>query len=443
MTKTRVLWATLLTAGLLGPAYGQAAPRQRLVNPIAGYAVDLPLDYELSTGGLGETTMGINVTNYGSPSTPLYSFFHCQPSPREGAGLVAQFIGAVYRGAEVKVSPGQAEEWQVSAAGATDLTGPVLAQWFLRPGRKMNYGVSFYSKVPTFQQHREEITAVIGSFRQIERIPLRVARDTTENAYKVTMPAGWSHQGRIHRSPTCPGWPVWQASSPDGRSGCFEMPPGQATTMPLAARDIAGTYLLQGVQKEVPTVQNLRVERVTLLPRGGAAIVEVVKSMGGASLTQPAGEKALVDYLGTVNGAPVRLRVYTTSYYIPFYGRPDLPGNFNWFIWGLWAPVDSFEANSGVAHSVHGALQYDRKWQQAQRKAVDDVLGRRREAYDKANKEWMDHIRGSSGGTDPQTGKPLDVPEGTEPYRHETTGDIQYFEKDPGPPWRRIDWKKD
>ncbi len=443
MRTWRTRWATVLSFVLLSAAPGQEVPRYRLVNPVAGYVVDLPIDYELGTGGLRQSTMGINVSNYGSPSTPLYGFFHCKPAPQEGAGSVAQYVGLAYPRAQVKVGQGpSANEWQVQAAGPSDMLGPLVAQWFVRPGQGINYGVSVVAKLPVYENFRNEIAGTLASFRQIDRVTSRLAKEQRERAYKVTMPEQWSFQGRIHRSRVCPGWAVWQAQSADGLVGCFENPPGQATIHPLSIRDIAGTYTLQGIQKEVQTVQSLRVDRITMLPRGAAAILDFWKSFGGTSLTQPSAEKAMVDYLGSVNGVAVRMRVFTTSYYVPFYGRPDLPGSFNWFIWGLWAPVEGFDVASGLAHSVHGSLEYDRKWLAEQRRVVGGVLDERRKAQDKWNDQWMKHIAGNQdGGPDPDhPGDNIpDGPEGQDCYRNDDTGEYKYSpSKLPEPPWRLV-----
>ena len=415
-------------------AQGQVLAPRTLVNPIGGFAIDVSPEYEITTTMAGIQYIGLNTTSLGSLANPVYQFTMAKARPEECAQAMAQAVGQITPGATVKVNQTKtAGEWQFTGETPTD-GGTMASLWLFRPGEGLSYGIGVTGYSQVIMAHREEIPLVVRSCRLVPRPALRAARENTENAFTVTMPADWQYKGLIFRDQTCPGYGVWQANSPDGTVGCFDLKPGQALLPYFTVQDVAGNSLLRIVQSGVPTVQNLRVERVTNLPRSSAALVEMIQFLGGASAQPPRGDKSIVDYLGTVNGTPVRLRLYASFFFRPFDAMPTGPGAEYWYLWGLWAPVNRFEALADLAHGVHGSFKSNPQWIAMQRKVVQEVLGYRTKVFEKAAAAWDGYIRGGGGApTDPKTGKPLDVPAGTEPYVN-NAGDVQMVPIGTAPP---------
>ncbi len=439
-TCWRLGGALLLVALMAGAAPAQMASRRVLVNRVAGFSIELPIDYEMTTNMAGLTLMGVNVTNYGSQSTPVYQFLLCERSAQANADGLAQAIRAVVAGAQVKVDrTGRPGEVRLVAETPSE-GGSTLAIWFFREAPPVGYAISAVGLRSVLERHRDDVQVALGSCKLIQRPTLRVARDNTEDAFTVTMPGDWRYQGRIHRDQTCPGWAVWQASSPNGAIGCFELPPGQAMTPYTSVRDVHGTFLLRTLQGAVPQIKNLRPEQVTGLPRAAEALVDMTRLLGGPSVQAVRGDKSVADYLGEVNGVPVRVRLVASFVYRPFDAMPNGPGAEYWYLWGIWAPVQNFDELADLAHGVHGSFRSNPKWIAAQRQVVQDVLTNRTKVFEKAAADWDAIIRGSRPATDPATGKPLDVPNGTEPYRDDK-GNVQYIPKGQTPPpgWQKID----
>jgi hypothetical protein len=408
-------------------ARAQQVPRVEYVNPIEGFALTVPEDWDANTGLLKETVFGIGAggSNFGAPSpfAPTVSFSYLPGSPKEGADTVVRFaqtIGQAMGGSlsAPTVRPtGRGEEWEVALTCRLPVVGDVVGRWFCRQEKGVTYVIGATALARVAAECRDDIDTALGTCHLVNQtVPTCYYREPTENAFLMKLPAGWQAQAQVYRGPDLPmGWFVYKAQSAQGDMGCFEplrLPVQNAAT----AQSIATGVGLQALRKEVP---DLAVEAVHPLPRAGALLALGARLGATGSETLGAqfhGDVARVDYVGTVGGARVRLRLTVTVSLmtVPMVG----PSGQAWFF-GAWAPVDKFEALYPVSRSVLGSIWITPQWRKATSDAVRAALKAQIEANrdrlragEHAAEEWDSYIRGVDRVKDPDTGDYHEVPYG-------------------------------
>lgn len=378
-------------------------------NPVVGFSLSVPEDWDMGTGVLGETVITIN-PRAPSPMAPTLSFFYLPTGPEEGAHQIAQFLVAVGQGLGVPLEPqvratGIQGEWEVTATVNLPVVGEVRGRWLCRNEKGTTYVIGFVATRQAEQDFKEDIEKAFETCHLTEGAAVRFFREPTENAYRLMLPEGWRWEGHIYRDANCPGWFVFKAQSEDGLTGCFESPPVQLTTNYINAHTIAEGLLLDQLRKEVP---DLKLEGIHSLPRAAEHLALALRLAAAASADLQT-ERAVADYVGSVNGIRVRIRVNMSAYFAPlmFVG-----GSENLWIYGAWAPVDRFDELYPLARGVTASLWETPQWRKNVRQTVQAVLKGRMGAMEESAEEWDRYLREVEQVKDPEGGDAQEVPYG-------------------------------
>lgn len=369
MVRSPIVSAVLLLVLLAVICYGQQpVPTVTYADPIAGFSMQIPDDWEVATNDWGVTLIGLDAPGGASvPSTtPLLWFMFTRSAPQQLAADLAQGF-AQLEGVQIQPrATGNGEEWEVSfvSAGAG---APMMQRWLCRREHGVNYLVAAFVRPEFAQAYAAEIDTALATCHLIRGPRVQRMREPTENAYRMLIPEGWRWEGQIIRTTEIPGYFQWKVSSPDGTSGAFNSPPGVFNIMfPYTpAAQCAQTWVLQGLAQQVPDV---RLEAVHDQPRVGAHFCELIRLLRLGD--NPRVHKVRADYLATVNGQPVRIRVNIFTFM--FDASPLLGGAGNWLMFtsGAWAPVDQFDQLYPIGRGVLSSLATDPTWKDRQREAV-------------------------------------------------------------------------
>lgn len=279
--KSRVVMlAVSLTLALGSAAFTQGeAPRAVFDNPIAGFSVTIPEDWDMGTGALGDTVMTVN-TRTPSLLAPSLSFFYMRTSPKEGAEQVAGFLRGIGQALRVNVAPqvratGKSDEWEVTMTTSVPLVGELTGRWLCRRQEGATYVIGMIGTSQAAEKFKDDVDTAFNTCHLINRQAIRYFREPTENGYRLMLPEGWKWEGSIYRDVNCPGWFVIKVRSPDGLTGCFESPPIQATTDYIGAQSLAESTFLQKLRKEVP---DLELEAVHDMPRAGEVLAHAIQT---------------------------------------------------------------------------------------------------------------------------------------------------------------------
>ncbi|MGD9498852.1 MAG: hypothetical protein AB7Y46_21335, partial [Armatimonadota bacterium] len=293
---------------------------------------------------------------------PQLWFFFTKDAPDQAAAPVADGLRAL-GGVPVARPTGNGDEWEVLCT-VDSLGSPLSERWLCRRQGRVNYIIVALVRPERAAQFREDIDAALASAHLIAGPQVELFLEPTENAYRMLVPKGWRWEGRIIRTTMAPGVFEWKVQAPDGIAGAFNAQPGTFNVMypytPAAA--CASTYVLQGLQQQVP---GLRLESVREFPRVGANFMEGIRMMGlGAN---PQVHKARADYLGSVGGVPIRLRVDIST--VMWDASPLLGGRGNWVlaVCGTWAPVERFEELYPICRGIVASIATDPDWKQSRR----------------------------------------------------------------------------
>ena len=117
------------------------------------------------------------------------------------------------------------------------------------------------------------------------------------------------------------------------------------------AGQAARTIVLPALQQQYP---GIKLDKVEDLPRAGAYYRDGIKLLGLGN--NPRVDKARADYLTTLNGVPVRIRVTIGTFMLD--QSPLLGGRGDWFLTagGAWAPVDGFDAGYALGRGAMASL---------------------------------------------------------------------------------------
>ncbi len=346
-------------------------PRVTYLNPIAGLSIDIPEDWEMGTGSIGNTfialdgdqTVGVCWTQ------PVLWFLRSKQPPEK----TAQELATVFKELSgVTVTPratGKPDEWEL-AFTSTSNRGSLKERWLCRQDNNTSYVIGAQVRTEYAAAAQADIDAALASCQAIARPKLQRFLEPTENAYRMLLPEGWKWEGRVFRSEMVPGYFTWKVQSPDGLTGAFSAPPGTFNIMTpyIPAGEAARQFLLPALQQQVPDV---RLEKVQQLPRPGAYYCDLIKALGLGN--NPRVDKARADFVGTANGTPVRIRCNVGTFMLD--ASPLLGGRGNWALMcsGAWAPVERFDEQFPIGRGVIGSLLTDENWKNNQFEAVNEV----------------------------------------------------------------------
>lgn len=383
-----------------------AVPRETCANPIAGFSIEIPEDWDMATGAGGNIEMAIDAA-LGAQliGQPALWFFYVSNPPEEEAKRLARDLGMLGGTAQVRAT-GRPDEWEVMAS-SNGLRGPLIERWLCRKERSMNYVIGAMARPDVYPQFQADIDAALASCKLIDGPALRYFREPSENAYRLTLPAGWSWEGMILRTELVPGYFVWKVQSADGLTGAFSAPPATFNLFTpyqpaeAAAQSIIPPYLQQ-------ELQGCRVENVKPLQRASAYFTQGLQLLSGGM--NPRVDVSYADYVGSRNGQQVRLRLKIATIF--WGGLPLLGGAGNWALMasGAWAPTQQFDELYPVGRGVIASLWTNPQWKRGQQAAVGAALAGRRGAMDEAMAGWDAYIRDMERVPDPAGGPPQEVP---------------------------------
>jgi len=392
-------------------------------NPIVGFSLTIPEDWDMATGVLGDTVITMN-SRTPSPLAPALSFFYMRGTPEEGAEQLAQFLVAMGRGLGVdvqhglevslaRVGPnpllpptGKPDEEDVRLAlSAGPPIGDVVGRWLCRQEKGTTYVIGMIAGRDAAEQFKDDIDTAFSTCHLIDRAAVHYFREPTENGYRLMLPYDWRWEGSIYRDVNVPGWFVLRAQRADGLVGCFESPPVQAMTTYIDAQTAAGGFLLNELRKQVP---DLQLESVRRLPRAGEHLAYAIRAATAAG-SELVAERARADYVGTANGTRVRIRVDISLDFAPL-----LIGGGSETIWvnGGWAPVDKFDSLFPLARGVTGSLWETPEWRRNVRAAASAAMKGRMGAMEESAEDWDRYLREVDLVKDPAGGEPQEVPYG-------------------------------
>lgn len=353
---------------LAAAAFAQpAVPRVVYDNPLAGLSIEIPEDWEMATNDWGVLNIGLE-SGAGTSLVvlqPQLWFFFTKDAPAQAAVAVTNGLRAL-GGSPVARPTGNGDEWEVVCT-LDSMGAPLLERWICRRQGRVNYILVALVRPERAAQFQADIDAALASAHLIAGPAVELFQEPTENAYRLLMPRGWRWEGRIIRTSMAPGVFEWKVQAPDGSAGAFNAPPAvfnvQYPYTPAA--QCAGTYVLQGLQQQVP---GLQLENVREFPRVGANFVEGIRMMGLGD--NPQVHKARADYLGNAGGVPIRLRVDIST--VMFDASPLLGGRGNWmlFVAGTWAPADRLAELYPICRGIVASIATDPDWKQRQSEEV-------------------------------------------------------------------------
>ncbi len=360
----RCLLAAVWLAAAAGIAWAQPdVPRVIYDNPVAGLSIEIPEDWEMGTSDYGMLNIGMEAGLGASTcrGMPMLWFFFTKTPPEQMARELAQGFQAL-DGCAPQVLPFGQGDWEVRfTSNAT--RGPLSERWVCKRQGRISYVIAAMVR-PEFAAHfQADLDTALNTAHLIPGPPLQLFTEPTERAYRMVFPQGWQWSGRIIRTATAPGVFEWKVQTPDGLVGAFNAPPASLNIMvPYApAAECAGTFVLQGLQQEVP---DARLESVHELPRAGAYFMAAIKALGLGE--NPRVDKARAEYLGTRNGTPVRIHVDIGTFMLD--ASPLLGGRGNWILMcsGGWAPVDRFAQLYPICRGIVASIATDPVWKERQ-----------------------------------------------------------------------------
>ena len=365
-----VVICAVVVVTAVAPLFAQAVPRVEYANPIAGFTITVPEDWEMGTGALGNTLIAIDGdASGGYPwAQPVLWFFRAKQAPQEAA----QGLAAALRqmdGATPQVQPAEGGGWEVTTTSGGD-RGNLAERWLCRGKPGAYYAIGGMTRPEFGEGALADMNEALESCRPIRQPALQRFTEPTENAYRLKMPEGWKWEGQVYRALNVPGYFVWKVKSPDGLTGAFSAPPANfnIATPYSPAGACAETYVLQGLQKQLG---NVRLEAVHELPRVGQCFSGLLRAVGIGN--NPRVDKVRADYIAGTGETAVRVRVTVATFMLD--GSALLGGRGNWAMMcsGAWAPVDSFEDGYPLGRGVIASLVTSPEWRNKQFEAANDV----------------------------------------------------------------------
>ena len=374
----------LLATGVVGNAAQPNVPSVRYDNPIAGFSMQIPDDWEMAAGTANIMAVGIDVQVGGGSclAQPVLWFFRSKGSVDETVEGLVEWLKAI--GAS-PINPGKTGiEGEVEMYTQTSRFGPgTFEHWLIREENGQTYAIASMVKKKFQDQFESAVDTALATCYLIDQPPLERFLEPTELAYRMLLPKGWKWTGKIIRGPGLPGWFEYRVHSADMAVGAFSAPPGMfgVNTPYVPAAECARTYILQGLRQQLGDVQ---FERVHQLPRVGAHFVHCAEIVGLTS--NPRIDKVRADYLVPGDGRQIRIRVgiatvmLTSSTLVSHILRaPDvMAGRGDWQMMssGAWAPVATFDRDYPLGRGVLANLMSDDAWMAYQNvTALETIVG--------------------------------------------------------------------
>lgn len=364
--------AFLLAAILVcGVAPGDV-PRVTYNDPIAGFSLVIPEDWELMEQDFGLYVVGIGAS--AGPQIcvhqPLLWLFHTTDPPEKTARGLGEGFGLAW-GAEPSVrATGKPNEWEVSLT-TEDALGTLEQRFLCRQQDGDSYVIGAFTRPAFAEAFREDVQTALNTCKLIGGPRITDFREPQYNAYRMRLPEGWKWEGEVLFARNVPGYFTWKVQSGDAPSGAFSSPPALFDiTLPyMGVQDCARQIVLPGLRRFVPDV---RLESVHMLPRTGELYCRMLREFGISD--NPRIEKGLVDFVGTVGGVPIRVRVTAVSVQLSASALLGGRGDWTLFTAGVWGRQDQFDRDYEVGRGVLSSVVTDPEFRNAQLGAVTEVI---------------------------------------------------------------------
>lgn len=368
-----------------------AVPRVQYDNPVHGFGLTIPEDWQMSPNKKGLITISIDADI--GPSIlwrqPVLWCFRTRQAPREEAQALAKDLQMVCGVAPAVRQRANGVDWEV-LINASFAGTPIMQHWVCKQQGGVNFCLGAFVRPEFAQAFQQDVQTALDTVRIIPLPGLNHFREPTENAYRISFPEGWRWEGKIYRDALTPAYFVWKVSSPDGLAGAFSSPPANFNiqTPYVPAGQAAQSLVLPLLAREVPGV---RIEAVHDLTRASAYYRDALRAAGLGST--PLADRSVVDFAATVNGVPIRIR--TTILTCQLDSSPLLGGRGNWTLTvsGAWAPVVRFDQLYPVGRGIITSLLVDEKFDKAMRKTAGDAVDLTGKLGEAVAARWVDYIR--------------------------------------------------
>jgi hypothetical protein len=381
----------LVAMTLLGGVCSAQVPRVTYNDPIAGFSLTMPEDWELKRQDFGLYAVAIGADS-GAPiciHQPVLWLFRCLDTPEKTARGLAQGFATAW-GVEPTVrATGKPDEWEVTLA-PQDGFGTLQQRFLCRQEKGTSYVIAAFTRPDFAPEAADEVQTALATCRLIDGPPTTVFREPKYNAYRMRLPQGWRWEGDVLFALNVPGYFTWKVQSPDGLSGAFSSPPAlfDITQPYMGVESCARDIVLPGLRQILP---DAHLDQIHMLTRTANLFCTLLREFGISDT--PRIEKGLVDFVGTLAGTTVRVRVTVAP--VQLSSSPWLGGRGNWtlFTAGVWGREEHFDRDYEIGRGVMASLVTDPQFRNAQLGAVTDaVLGQ--DVYGQDGKK-----RGTTGGS--------------------------------------------
>jgi hypothetical protein len=361
----------LLAVAICAPAWC-AVPRVTYNDPIAGFSLTIPDDWEMK-----EEDFGLHVVGIGAASgsqicihQPVFWLFHSLEPPEKTARGLGNGLGLAW-GVEPTVrATGNGDEWEVLITSQDGL-GTLLQRYLCRSQNGESYTIAAFSRPAFAEEFRDDVRTAFNSCKVIPGPRVSIFKEPKYNAYRMDLPEGWKWEGDVIFARNVPGYFTWKVQSPDGLNGAFSSPPAlfDITRPYMGVQECSEQIVLPGLRQLVP---DIRLDSIRILQRTGELFCTVLREFGISN--NPRIEKGLVDFVGTAGGIPVRVRVTTVC--VQFGSSVLLGGRGDWtlFTAGVWGREDRFAQDYELGRGVMASLVTDQRFRISQMDAVTEVV---------------------------------------------------------------------
>ena len=365
----RVLVVSLLAVLLVPRAHAEQTVR--LDNPIAGFSMQAPRDWEMATGDLGNVFIGLDApTGNGAPvGQPVLWFFYAKKSPQQMAQALVQCLQQLDGGTPQVRATGNGDEREITLT-SSGTRGSLVQKWLCRSEHGVSYVVAALVRPKMAGAFAEEMSTALSSCRLIHRVAVRDYLEPNENAYRIALPSGWQWEGNVVRTAAVPGYFQWKAQNAEHTMGAFSAPPGvfNIATPYMNASQAAQAFVAPSLAKQI---QGCRLDSIEELPRVGDYFQKLIRFIGLGS--NPRMDKVRADFVGSVNGVAVRCRADVVTLMTD--GSALLGGRGNWqmLVSGYWAPGDRWAQLGPVGRAVIASMRTDPQFKNNQFQAAGDA----------------------------------------------------------------------
>jgi hypothetical protein len=353
-------------------------------DPMAGFAVILPEDFEIGTSLSGQTMAGVNARYIGSFFAPWFSFTYTKHPPQASAAFMAQMLKEL--GGQTEMGPTKRpDEWLVYSDVAMAAYGRFICRFVFRRSADKHYVISATVPADLDAQFQDDILTALSTCRPIPFPVFKLYEEPTEHAYKIRLPEKWKWEGSIYRSTLCPGYFVWKAMSPDGLVGCFESAPLEGLPGFCDAKNAASTVIFASLREHFPDLAFVGFKEY---PRAGDQIGRTLMLLVRNSL-EIRSQKASAFYTGMYKGARLLIKVDISQDYV----KNLLSSSSTLRVCGAWAPADAFEKLYPMGYGVLTSLRPSREWIRRNDMYTKEALDYRTEVFERALEKWSEQSR--------------------------------------------------